>query len=129
MTTKTYDKDGKLVSETPGTQRHPMGSGPRDVLGRPLAGPGAGDWEPGSPDSPKTEGSRMQRAAAAIPQIDRTNADNYTLKGKPKVEAIEQIAGVQITWHERDALVAWIGEQGSAESNATEATPRSTRKR
>lgn len=108
VSTTYRDKHGKVLRTTPCTQPHPLGPRARDPLGRPYAGPFAGEWEPGSPDAPDIGSSRTARIIAAMAEVQATDAADWTTTGKPKVEAIERAFGAQISYHERDLVWRYL---------------------
>lgn len=112
------DKEGNVVSTTPCSQAHPLGHAPRDAIGRILIGALAGQWEPGSPDAPSNPSSRTAQIIAAFAQVDRTNPDNLTANGKPKVEAIEAMLGEQISYQVRDLVWRHLNPPADAPTTA-----------
>lgn len=116
VSTIVRDKEGNVVSTTPCSLAHPLGHAPRDALGRPLLGTYAGTWEPGSPDAPDNPSSRTAQIIAAMALVDRTKASNLTANGKPKVEAIEEVLGEQISYQVRDLVWRHINKAPSAEN-------------
>lgn len=109
----TYNKQGVILAMALCSAAHVLGPRARDSLGRPLSGDFEGQWEPGSPDDPSNPESRTARIITAIEAVDRSKADNVTVNGKPKVEAIEKVLGAQISYHERDLVWRYLNPPAS----------------